>query len=69
MNDSEGGNAHRFGAQPRGTVAAMKTPLGATDRDPYVKMAKLATFAARAGGFYAAFVALSDPARVVDVPR
>ena len=47
----------------------MKTPLGATDRDPYVKMAKLATFAARAGGFYAAFVALSDPARVVDVPR
>ena len=53
-----------FGEQPRGTVDALRPALGVTARNEFVSMARLGRFASR-GGFYAAFVALSDPARVV----
>ena len=52
-----------FGEQPRGTVDALRPTLGVTPRNEFVSMARLGRFASR-GGFYAAFVALSDPARV-----
>jgi len=51
-----------FGEQPRGTVDALRPALGVTARNEFVSMARLGRFASR-GGFYAAFVALSDPAR------
>ena len=57
-----------FGEQPRGTLDLLRPALGVTPRNEFVSMAAFGTFAdvkGRGGGFYDAFVALSDPARVV----
>ena len=57
-----------FGEQPRGTLELLKPALGVRDAAGFVSMASFGRFAehrGRGGGFYGAFVALSDPARVV----
>ena len=57
-----------FGEQPRGTLELLKPALGVRDAAGFVSMAAFGRFAehrGRGGGFYGAFVALSDPARVV----
>eukprot|EP00629_Pelagomonadales_sp_RCC1024_P015030 CAMPEP_0119261496 /NCGR_PEP_ID=MMETSP1329-20130426/1542_1 /TAXON_ID=114041 /ORGANISM="Genus nov. species nov., Strain RCC1024" /LENGTH=670 /DNA_ID=CAMNT_0007261061 /DNA_START=319 /DNA_END=2327 /DNA_ORIENTATION=+ len=58
--------AEEFGEQPRGTLELLRPVLGVTARNEFVSMAALGRFSrGRQGGFYGAFVALSDPARVV----
>jgi hypothetical protein len=57
-----------FGEQPRGSLELLKPALGVRDAAGFVSMAAFGRFAehrGRGGGFYGAFVALSDPARVV----
>ena len=59
-----------FGEQPRGTLELLRPALGvsAAKQNEFVSMAAFGLLSennGRDGGFYAAFVALSDPARVV----